>query len=113
MGVLVVEGAAGTAGASLYLERALEISEEGRFRVRVARQDLVRAADLDGVDVVVLNDTRLDGASAERLRDFVRAGGGVAVLASVVLHDAFVSVARPEEMTPERWLCSCRVLACR
>lgn len=81
MGVLVVEGAAGGAGASLYLERALEISEEGRFRVRVARQDLVRAADLDGVDVVVLNDTRLDGASAERLRDFVRAGGGVLLAA--------------------------------
>lgn len=79
--VLVVEGAGAEREASLFLRRALEISEQGRFRVRVVRQDLVRAADLDGVEAVVLNDARLDGGSAERLRGFVEAGGGLVVAA--------------------------------
>ena len=79
--VLIVQGGAASSDASLYLERALGISEQGRFQARVRRQDVVRAADLDGVDALVLNDVRLDGASAERLRGFVESGGGVLVVA--------------------------------
>lgn len=81
LNLLVVQGAAAERDASLYLERALAISEEGRFDVRVRRQDVVRPADLEDAHVVVLNDTRLDGASADRLRGFVEAGGGVLLAA--------------------------------
>ncbi len=77
--VLVLRGAAAQEEASLYFSRALEISEEGRFRTRVRRSDQVRPADLEQADAVVLADVRLDGASAERLRSFVEEGGGVLV----------------------------------
>jgi Aerotolerance regulator N-terminal/von Willebrand factor type A domain len=78
--VLILEGGAAGAEASLFLRRALEISEDGRFRVSVRHANTVRPADLGGVSAVVLNDVRLDGASAERLRGFVEAGGGVLVV---------------------------------
>jgi hypothetical protein len=41
----------------------------------------VRPADLEGADVIVLNDARPDGASAELLRGFVEGGGGLLVVA--------------------------------
>jgi hypothetical protein len=75
--VLVVEGSRAPTDASFYLRRALEISEEGRFSVRVRRGDGVTPQDLENADVVVLNDVRVDGASAERLGAFARGGGGV------------------------------------
>jgi len=78
--IVVAEGGRAGRDASLYLQRALETSAEGRFRVRVRRGDGIRAADLDGTDVVVLNDERIDGASAALLRDFVRDGGGLLVV---------------------------------
>ena len=36
-----------------------------------------RAQDLVGTDGVIINDANVDGASAERLRRFVDAGGGL------------------------------------
>lgn len=78
--VSVLEGTRTGRDASLYLREALEISTDRRFSVRVRRSDDVRAQDLSGADVLVLNDTRLDGASAERLRRFVEAGGGLLVV---------------------------------
>ncbi len=81
LGLLIIQGGRAERDASLYLERALGISEEGRFDVSVRRQDLVRDSDLDGTSVVILNDTRLNGASANRLRTFVEGGGGVLLLA--------------------------------
>jgi hypothetical protein len=75
--VLIVEGAAADRDVSLYLRRALEISDDGRFRVIVRRANSVRPVDLEGTDAVFLNDVQIDGASAVRLREFVTAGGGV------------------------------------
>ncbi|HKJ02262.1 MAG TPA: hypothetical protein VJ997_07400, partial [Longimicrobiales bacterium] len=75
--IVVAEGGRAGTDASLYLRRALETSDEGRFSVRVRRGDGLRQADLDGTDVLVLNDIRLDGASAESIRGFVEGGGGV------------------------------------
>jgi hypothetical protein len=77
--IVVAEGARAGRDASLYVQRALETSAEGRFRVRLRRGDGIRTTDLDGSDVVVLNDERVDGASAALLRDFVREGGGLLV----------------------------------
>jgi hypothetical protein len=79
LNVLVVEGAGAPANASLFLRRALEISADGRFRVTLRRASTIRPADLDAVDAVILNDVLIDGGSAERLRAFVDAGGGVLV----------------------------------
>jgi hypothetical protein len=79
--VVIIEGGRARRDASLYLERALQTSEEGRFAVRVRRGDGVRPADLQGTQVVVLNDVRADGASARLLEDFVRSGGGVLLVA--------------------------------
>lgn len=80
VGVTLVEGASARRDASLYLERALQITDEGRFRVRSRRTDGVRPRDLQEAAVVILNDARLDGASAQRLRAFVAEGGGVLVV---------------------------------
>jgi hypothetical protein len=77
LSVLVVAG--GSEEASLYLRRALEITEDGRFRVTVRQASSVRPVDLEGTDAVFLNDVQVDGGSAERLRQFVQNGGGVLI----------------------------------
>jgi hypothetical protein len=78
--VVIVHGARANQDASLYLRRALETSDEGRFRVRTRRGDGLRPTDLQDTDVLILNDARVDGASAELLRGFVEGGGGVLVV---------------------------------
>jgi hypothetical protein len=78
--VSVLEGSRTGRDASLYLREALDISPDHRFTVRVRRSDQVRGEDLTGAAVLVLNDTRLDGASAQRVGRFVEAGGGVLVV---------------------------------
>ena len=78
--VFILEGNTASTDVSLYLRRALEISDDARFDVRTRRAAVVRPSDLESTDVVVLNDTRIDGASAERLRGFVESGGGVLVV---------------------------------
>ena len=77
LSLLVIDGSGGSTDASLYLRRALEISDDGRFRLVHRRTNNVRAEDLDGTDAVIINDARIDGGSAERLRNFVQAGGGL------------------------------------
>ncbi len=79
LGVLVAEGARSASDASLYLRGALGISDDGRFRVRNRRSSTIRPVDLEGVRAVFLNDVQIDGGSAERLRAFVEAGGGILV----------------------------------
>lgn len=79
--VLIAEGGGARREASLYLQRALETSGEGRFAVRVRRGDAIRPADLEGTDVVVLDDVRVDGGSATLLGDFVENGGGLLLVA--------------------------------
>jgi len=80
MSVFVVEGGGAGRDASLYLRNALEISADGRFDVAFRRSSAIRPEDLDGTNAVVVNDVNIDGASADRLRDFVADGGGVLVV---------------------------------
>jgi hypothetical protein len=75
--VLVVEGPTSSRQVSFYLARALETTLDGRFRVTVRRTSTVRPADLEETDAVILNDVQVDGGSAERLRRWVEAGGGL------------------------------------
>ena len=75
---VIFEGASPRAEASLYMRRALEISEEATFEVEVRSSTNIGAADLDAVAVVVLNDVRLpQGTGSDRLRGFVEDGGGL------------------------------------
>jgi len=80
LSILIVEGSAAPRDASLYLRRALAISEGGRFEISFRRANVVRQQDLDGIDGVIINDANIDGGSAERLRGFVEAGGGLLLL---------------------------------
>jgi hypothetical protein len=76
IGVLVVNGPAAGAGASFFLQHALEIGEDPGFRT-VMRGSL-RAADLASHPVVILNQAPFpDGEVGKRLRSFVEDGGGV------------------------------------
>ena len=78
MRTVVLEGTNARPSASLYLQRALEISEEAAFQVDVRSSANIGTADLDAAAVVVLNDVRLaQGATADRLRGFVEDGGGL------------------------------------
>ena len=80
LSLLVIDGSGGSTDASLYLRRALEISDDGRFRLTHRRTNNVRVEDLDDTDAVIINDARIDGAAAERLRTVGQAGGGLLVV---------------------------------
>ena len=100
MRTLVLEGASPRPDASLYVQRALEISEEASFQVDVRRSTALSAADLAVTDVVVLNDTRFpQGATADRLRGFVEGGGGLLL----VLGERSAWQTGLEEMLPGRF----------
>lgn len=66
---------------SLYISRALAIGDRPSFRVDSKRSDQFRAADLQGRDVVILNDVpSLSEATARTLEEFVSEGGGLVVV---------------------------------
>lgn len=77
--IRVVGAPGGGEDPNLYLERALGISQDGRFEVTTRRGNGLAASDTEGVSVLVLNDVRIDGGAAERLRTFVEEGGGLLV----------------------------------
>ena len=77
--VRIVGNASSAEDPNLYLARALDITEDGRFDVGARRGTGVTAADVESADVLVLNDMRLDAASVDRLRAFLDDGGGVLV----------------------------------
>lgn len=80
LSVLILEGNGARSEASLYLRRALEISDESAFQVSVRSSTSFTEDDLQRHAVVVLNDTRFpSGQSGARLRSFVAAGGGLLV----------------------------------
>jgi hypothetical protein len=98
LSMLVVEGGSAALDASLYLQRALAISEGRRFDVAFRRTNAVRPQDLDGTAGVIVNDANVDGASAERLRGFVEEGGGL----MLVLGPSSGWPASAENMLPGR-----------
>ena len=67
--------------ADLYLRRALGIGSSPAFDVVTTRVDTFTASDLDGRQVVILNDSRPPVAQAGRaLATFVEQGGGLLVV---------------------------------
>ena len=78
--VLVVEPAGAGPNTSLYLTRALALARDPGYEVTVRSLDRLRAPDLDGKTLVVLNDVAPpSGENGRRLAEWVRAGGGVLV----------------------------------
>jgi hypothetical protein len=78
--VLIADG--GAPRSSLYLERALTISERPRYRVEVKRANAVRASDFTDKAVVIWNDAAMPpGETGRRLRTFVEEGGGLVLVA--------------------------------
>ena len=80
---------------SLYLQRALGIGDRPSFRWTTKRASQLSASDLDGKQVVILNDARgLDASDAGLLERFVEGGGGlVVVLGAASSADGFGSAA--------------------
>jgi len=78
--VLIADG--GTSRGSLYLERALGISDRPEYRVEVKRAESVRGADFAGRAVVIWADATVPpGETGRRLREFVENGGGLLLIA--------------------------------
>jgi hypothetical protein len=66
---------------ALYFERALEITESGEFDVVVSSGGFPGATALEETDVVVALGRTVSGGDLDRLGDWVRAGGGLLLVA--------------------------------
>ena len=81
LSVLVLEPSDPHANQSLYIRRALELSETPPVRVTIRQVGQLGAADLAGRSLVILNDVVFpQGESGRRLVDFVARGGGLLVV---------------------------------
>jgi hypothetical protein len=80
IGVLVVNGPGGDR-ASYFLESALSIGDSPGFRTIVRSAGEVKAADLVGTSVILLNQAALPtGEMGKRVRDLVQNGGGLVLM---------------------------------
>lgn len=77
--ILVIEDAAARRDESLYLRRALGLGRTPPFDLTV-RRGAPTTADLDGRDVIVVNDATLSDAATRRVRGAVNAGAGLLVV---------------------------------
>jgi hypothetical protein len=78
--VLVLENPSAHDTDSFFLERALSVGTRPAFRVQARAVTQLQASDLQGIDVVVLNDAPYpSGGAGSALRAWVEAGGGVVV----------------------------------
>jgi hypothetical protein len=77
--VVIGERAGAQRSASLYLTRALAVSETPRIDARVRQADSLSAEELSQAAVVVLNDAPIAQTTADRLKNFVERGGGLFV----------------------------------
>jgi hypothetical protein len=81
LSVLVLEPPDPHANQSLYIRRALELSETPPVRLTVKPVGQLAAGDLAGRSLVVLNDVAFpQGDAARRLTEFVARGGGLLVV---------------------------------
>ena len=81
LSVLNLEEGARRTRRSFYVERALEIGDRPSFRTASKMLSELRASDLAGTDVVILNDVpSLPAAPAGLLSEFVEKGGGLVVV---------------------------------
>ncbi len=92
--VLLLEGQAPRSNQSVYLEQALELSQQPLYRVRRMRIDNLQPQDLAAFALVIINDAALPGGAAgQALRDFVEAGGGLLIATGSQLQGNWPSTA--------------------
>ena len=77
--VVIAERAGAQRNSSLYLARAVAVSETPRMEVRVRQADSISNDDLSWAAVVILNDAPIAQNTADRLKAFVVGGGGLFV----------------------------------
>ena len=81
LSILNLEEGARRIRRSFYVERALEIGDRPSFRNESKLLSQLRASDLSGTDVVILNDVpSLPAALVGLLSEFVEKGGGLVVV---------------------------------
>jgi hypothetical protein len=81
VGVLVIEPSSARANQSLYLRTALSVGDKPRFRVDVRTPEMLKATDLDGRSLIILNEAAPPGgAVGARMREMITAGAGLFVV---------------------------------
>jgi Aerotolerance regulator N-terminal/von Willebrand factor type A domain len=75
--LVIAERSGAQRNSSLYLTRAVAVSEAPRIEARTRQVDALSAEDLIDVAVVILNDAPVAQTTAERLQRFVERGGGL------------------------------------
>ena len=79
--VIIGERPGSARNTSLYLARAVAVSEAPRIEAKVRQADSLSSEDLAAASVVILNDAPIAQTTAERLQAFVQRGGGLFVVA--------------------------------
>jgi len=75
--VVIGDRSGGQRNSSLYLSRAVAVSESPRIEAKTRQSDSLSNEDLAGAAVVILNDVAVAQHTADRLRAFVEGGGGL------------------------------------
>lgn len=79
--VLVLEPSSARPNQSLYLRTALSIGDKPRFKTDVRTPESVKAVDLDGRSLIILNEVAPpDGAIGARMRAMISDGAGLLVV---------------------------------
>jgi hypothetical protein len=79
--VVIGERPGSARNTSLYLTRAVAVSEAPRIDAKTRPADSLSSEDLAAASVVILNDAPIAQTTAERLQAFVQRGGGLFVIA--------------------------------
>ena len=79
--VIIGERSGSARNTSLYLARAVAVSEAPRIEAKVRQADSLSSEELATASVVILNDAPIAQTTAERLQAFVQGGGGLFIVA--------------------------------
>jgi hypothetical protein len=88
--VLVVHDKDARIGQGLYLQQALDQATLPTFRIHTRMLAELRESDIDGADVIVINDAPIpDGPMQQHLRHFLEGGGGLLIVAAERMRGAW------------------------
>jgi hypothetical protein len=79
LNLVIAERAGAQRNSSLYLVRAVAVSEAPRIDAKIRQADSISSEDLSSAAVVILNDAPIQQATGDRLKSFVEGGGGLFV----------------------------------